>query len=78
MGIFITAMTPRGIFIGTALDAPGALQLAEGLGASDMTDIKITEKGREPLTLEEYQAEHARPWPYRPPTGRELPFGARR
>jgi hypothetical protein len=76
MGIFITATTPRGVFIGTALDAPGALELAERLGAFEMTDIKITEKGQEPVTLEEYQAAHARPWPYRPPTGRELPFGA--
>ncbi|BCJ90675.1 hypothetical protein IZ6_14100 [Terrihabitans soli] len=75
MGIFITAVTPKGIFVGTALDAPGALKLAEGLGAMDMTDIKVTEKGQEPVTLEQYQAIHARPWPYRPPLGRDIPFG---
>lgn len=78
MGIFITATTPRGVFIGTALDAPGALELAERLDAFEMTDIKIAEKGQEPVTLEQYQAAHARPWPYRPPAGRELPFGAKR
>lgn len=75
MGIFISATTPRGQFIGTALDAPGALELAESLGAAEMTDIMVMEKGQAAVTLEEYQAIHARPWPYRPSLSRDMPFG---
>lgn len=75
MGIFVSAMTRRGIFIGTSLDAPGALKLAESLAAQDMTDIKVGERGQDLMTLEEFQVRHARPWPYRAPLGRVPTFG---
>jgi hypothetical protein len=66
MGIYITAVTPKGVFIATAPDAPAALQLAEGLGALNMTDIKLAERGQDPVSLEVFQSRHARPWPDRP------------
>jgi hypothetical protein len=78
MGLFISAKTPRGTFIGTALDAPGALKLAEGLADHGMTDIRIGERGRDAMPLEEFQAIHARPWPYRPPLSKDLAFGPKR
>jgi hypothetical protein len=78
MGIFVMAATPKGVFIGTALDAPGALKLAESLGDQGMTDIKVAERGQNAMPLEEFQAIHARPWPYRAPPARDLAFGPKR